>query len=53
VLAAALARYVEGRIGLSRRAARPILDGADGLRPPAHLREDGHVEPAVESSERT
>jgi len=32
----------------------PILDGADGLPPrPRIVGEDGHAEPAVESSERT
>jgi hypothetical protein len=42
-----------GRRGPAARPA-PILDGADGLPPrPRIAREDGHVEPAVESSERT
>ena len=46
------------RGGPDRRepAARPapILDGADGLPPrPRIVREDGHAEPVVESSERT
>lgn len=47
---------VRGGPDRSEPAARPasILDGADGLPSRPRIgREDGHVEPAVESSERT